>query len=435
MTSQPPSRTHFALLLLWLPLLVGLQSIPGTGALRTLMLLAGISHVVWCRQRIGGAISLPRASAEGWLLFALSVWIVIPTLFISASPGESFSLYLREWCKLLLMAGIGIAIARLYVVNWQWLTTAMFAGAFLHVASTLGFQAISLARGQGVIIGNSLLGNYGYAAPFTTAAFAWLLADIVSRQWHRRPLFPWPIGVTIILSLAALAAEAFLNAKSSHVMIVLLVLTVTLATFMNRRSRRNVGLLLTAAFLIATVAGVLFIGSGRWHGASESIRLAWKGPIDTETLTGSTDPQARVNRLDPSFYPRMVWARAGLEGIADHPLGMGYGANAFGRYVQERFAIPGAISSHSGWIDFALANGIIGLLLFLALAISLIRRGLLSFLAGNPAGAALALLVLHFVCRGLLDGILTGSRLTGFALVAGGLWAICRAEKNAPRPD
>jgi len=425
---------HPLLTLLWLPLLVGLQSIPGTGALRTLMLLLGLAHILWWWSRSRPPLGTVHGGVELWLLLALSAWLLVQTAFISPTPESSLVQWVDEWLQFLLMALVGINIARLHGPASRWLVVALFAGAFLHVLSTLGLQVQALMSGGAPAYGNSLLGNYGYVSPFTTAAFAWLLADTANRLWHDKKLFPWPGWVLAFFMLLTLAADIFLMAKAAQVMILLLV-GVVLAGFLWHGKIRRKAVLLALPLVVLGAAAVLHFGSERWHGATESIALAWEGPLTTETLTGSNDPNARVNQVEQSFYLRMLWARTGLEGIADHPLGLGYGADAFGRYVHERFGIPGLISSHSGWIDFALANGVIGLALFLALALALVRRGYLSFLSGNPAGAALMLLVVHFVGRALIDGHLAGSRLTGFALVAGALWAMCAPQKNAARPD
>lgn len=426
-------RPHRNLIFLWLPLLVGLQSIPGTGALRTFMLLFGLAHILWWWKCTRSPIARLQGWGEVWLFVALSAWLFFQSAFVSSTPEISIQRWIEEWLKLLLMALVGINIARLCSTNWHLLTTALFAGGFLHVISVLGLQALSFAKGGGVIFGDSLLGNYGYVSPFTTAAFAWLLADIANRLWHDRRLLPWSMGVSVAFMAMTLFAEVLLRAKAAQVMAALLVFFV-IAAFLFRGKVWHRSATMALPLLLAGVIVVFHGGSDRWQGAWESIRLAWDGPIDTETLTGSSDPQAKVNQVDQSFYPRMVWARAGLEGVLAHPMGLGYGADAFGRYVAEKFGIPGAVSSHSGWIDFALANGIVGLVLFLALATALVRRGWLSFLAGNPVGAALALLVVHFVGRALLDGNLAGSRLTGFSLVAGALWALCAMQKNATRP-
>jgi hypothetical protein len=422
--------------MLWLPPLLAMQSIPGTGALRTLMLLFGIVHVAWWwRRSLPSLHPLSTSKTEGWLFLTLTLWLLFQSAFIAPMPVVAMGQFAGEWTKLMLMAAIGLALARLHSNDdGRWLLVALFAASYLHVLATLGLQLVSLAKGGDLVYGHSLLGNYGYVSPFTTTAFIWLLVDGACRIWHGRPLLPWPAVVSFVMGLTALVAEMLLMAKAGQVMIVAMTLIV-MAAFMwrPRAPRRDVALAL--AVVLAVMFAFVQSGGHRWQGSGEAVVSAWQGPVDIETLTGSDDEQARHRQLEPSFYLRMVWARIGLEGIASHPWGLGYGSDAFGRHVAERFGVTGAISSHSGWLDFALANGIAGLVLWLALSAVLIWRGGHAFWAGRLVGLMLALLMLHHVGRALIDGILFGSRFTGFALVAGALWAMSVGKQNAPRPD
>ena len=192
-----------------------------------------------------------------------------------------------------------------------------------------------------------------------------------------------------------------------------------------------------AGGLVVIVASLMV--SNRWQGASEAIATAFDGPVNLQVFKELDDPLAPANQLGESlsFYVRAVSVRIGVAGIAAHPLGLGYGADAFGRYLVQQGGTSGAISSESGWIDFALGNGIPGLLLLLGLFWALLRRGWLAFRAGHPAGLAALLVTLNFAARSLLDGHLAGSRLTGFAFVAAALWLLAArpgAQSDASRP-
>jgi len=65
----------------------------------------------------------------------------------------------------------------------------------------------------------------------------------------------------------------------------------------------------------------------------------------------------------------VAWARAGLELLAEHPFGYGLINHSFGAMAikpREGFHQPDSKnrgSTHSGWLDFALGFGILGLLL------------------------------------------------------------------------
>ena len=424
-------------LFVWLPGLIALQSIPGTGALRTLFLLIGVIHV-WISFRgartAGPSFSWSLVGAEGVLFALLSSWLVLQSAYLANAPTAALSALASEWGRLMLMAGVGMAVAaRFGQSHISTLMAAVFAGYFLHVLSTLGLQISSVARGGGLIFKDSLMGNMGYVSPFTTAAFALLLADGMSRFRHGERLLPLSPVAWIAALLATLTAETLLHSKAGQLMSAFLVL-VCLPLLMGpaKISRRWVMLGGIAVLSLAVLAGLA--AGNRWKEIAGDTWSAISQEEDIRSISGSDVENAAVlEKLSSSFYVRTIWARTGLSGIAQHPLGMGYGIDAFGRYVNERYGLPGMISSHSGWIDFALANGIPGLVLLLGLALAMMRRGWRAFRAGSPAGLALMLITFHYIVRCAIDGNLAGSRLTGFAFTAGVLWYLTlRGRREIP---
>lgn len=417
------------LALVWIPLLYGLQSIPGTGALRTLFLLWGGVHLVLLVKApamepswapLGGIVRSPPA----YLLAFLTLWLFCASLFLAHAPNAG-SEFFAEWGKTLLMLALGASIARLWPRPGE-IVLALFFGAFLHVLATLGLQLQSWLASGRPAWGMSWLGNYGYASPFVTVASAWLLADLLARS-RQKQLFPWSWGVSAGLLALALTAEVFLRAKAGQVMTLLLLLMTAFAATSAWPWRRRLVLLSVVA---AVSLSVVMSARDRWQFALDDVHLALTTPADPRTLTGTDDPQAWINQIrhDPSIYLRATWAKMALAGVASHPWGLGYGGDAFGRWVKERWGIEGAVSSHSGWLDFLLANGLPGGLLLAAFAWALIRWGWHSWQSGHPFGLALIFFVLHYFFRGAIDGIFYGSRLTGAAFALGALWVLAYAH-------
>jgi hypothetical protein len=417
---------------IWVAGLVSLQSIPGTGALRTFFLLAGITHLLFLALR-SESQGRPRWHVEAVLLGTLTVWLVVQSAFIAPRPADAVQALASEWPKFLLMTCLGIAAVRFAGRDERgpWIAVGLFVGHFLHVLSTLLFQAISLVRHGGLGLGNSFLGNYGYVSPFVTGALAFLLAEAVIRLRGERWL-PFSHGGLILAILATLIAQGLLTAKAGLVASLVLLIAAMVATAKHTRQGHWVVVFATAA--LASVFFSLMVAD-RWRGAATSIAVAIRQPVDVATLDGLLAGTATDKPLDESFYLRARWARLGLEGIAEHPFGLGYGANAFGRYIVERGGASGAISSHSGWIDFALANGIPGLALLLTLGVAVMWRGWRSFLSGNPAGLACVLVTLNFFVRSAIDGMLAGSRFTGFAFCAAALWALATRDDGKARHE
>jgi O-antigen ligase len=97
-----------------------------------------------------------------------------------------------------------------------------------------------------------------------------------------------------------------------------------------------------------------------------------------------------------------------------------------------KYGHAGMGSSHSGWLDFALGTGLVGLALLLATAGLAIRGGWREFRERNDAQALLlAFFVGAYTLRCLLDGHLSGWRLGLFAFIVG----VMIAGMKNPRTD
>lgn len=426
---------HPVSFMLWIVPLFSLQGVPHTGGLRTLFLLIGISHLIglW---RSGHSV-LSRGDAgkpEKVVFWLLTGWLVFHSIAIAGDPAKSVSQVAGDWGKLWLMALLGIVCARL-LPNRSWLSIAFFAGAFLHVIEGGIAMAASFIRGGDFRFGEYAYGNYALTSSFVSVALAFLLADLAARFRGLPPLMPWRFFVSMMLASASLFVAMFLQAKSGQVAAVILVWASVLAVLVGKTENRHRGMI--AAVTITTGITLLLtmieVG-GRWDRLDVSIRTALDGPIPVRALV--TDAVTLPEGLDHSLYVRAIRYRVGIEGVVDHPLGLGFVANAFEQYVTRRFdLVTASDSSNSGLLDFGLATGLPGLLLLLALAFALIRRGWVAFMAGYPEGLALSLLVLQHIGRYAMDGTLAGSRFTGIAFAIAGLWALSISKTNAPRPS
>lgn len=412
---------HPSIVMLWLPLLVGLQGVPHTGGLRTLFLLVGIGHLAWLKRSTSEPLPPLQCKFDCLAFWLLSAWLILHASLLAVDSHTAFRELADNWAKLILMTFIGIWLGKL-IMDEAWISIALFSGAFLHVLSVLGAQIISLSNGNGFAFQESLLSEYPLAATFTTIAIAWLLADGVACIKGTRRIFPWPPAVSIVLILLALTAEALLKAKSGEIMFVVLAIIVAAILFGRSGLRRKTKILL--AVVCASVFGLITISSlDRWTKMNESIQAALQGPLPIRALvTDNIDIPAGT---DHSFYMRALRAKVGLEGIASHPWGIGFSTDVYRRYVNDRYGITdGILSSNSGLLDFTLAAGLPGLLLLLLLAGALIGRGWSAYRNGRAEGLALMLLVVNQLGVYALDGTLAGSRFSGFALIAGALWRL-----------
>ncbi len=133
--------------------------------------------------------------------------------------------------------------------------------------------------------------------------------------------------------------------------------------------------------------------------------------------------------IDDSAYLRAAWAHQAMLAIGEHPLGIGFGRDAFGRAVAKKYGFRGMVSSHSGWLDFALSAGLPGLALLLITAGLAIRGGWRQFRdQDDGAGLMFSFLTGGYLLRCLLDGHLSGWRLGLFAFLCGTLVAAMKPQ-------
>jgi hypothetical protein len=424
-SSQPRSATQFTLgaSCVGLTGYIMFHSIPGTGAVRSLFLLlmlAGLSSYSWLARP---ALRWPPLDMAGKILLLLTAWIAFQSGFLAVDGLGPLKTFTVEWSKNLLMGAIGIWLARaaLFAGKGQWVFVATFCGFFAHVLGTLGYQAWYLLTYGKLDFFESLLGNYGYVSPIIDGAVAIAFADATGRVCFNRSLLPLSdrkLGVVFFLAILALVA---LTPKASWLNALLMLgLFATITAMHGRRYRKQILAITFVAAVGLTALGALV--QGRWNGALDSIRYGQA--IEEHTIWKGTG-EPLPGHIIESFYLRTAWGIVGLRGLAEHPLGRGYGSNAFGRYLSEKYGIQGGVSSHSGWLDFALANGIPGLLLLLAFSGALCVRSWRSFVANTGIGGlALAFLTISYISRCMIDGQISTSKLMAFALVSGVLWGL-----------
>lgn len=414
--------------ILWLAPWVALQGIPGTGFIRSVFLFAGVMHLLWTLKHYNPTHAIKRPAPEAWLLASITLWLVIQSTFFSISTPYSLKELADHFGTIILLIFIAIAFCkRRHETDFSWLLNGVFLGFFAHVISTLSFQCWNYFSTGHPAIGDSFMGNYGYVSTYVTGSLAFLLADVVSRRTYSRPLLNVSTWLVIVAIFLTLIAQAMLAAKASTVMAIVLVAIAGTALILKAPHSR-VRLAGGIALLFIAIIFSANIFSNRWQSAS--------------TLTLSTLQKADVVSAftgnftgDASFYQRYAWGKAGLEGIAHRPLGYGYGSEGYGKYISDTYNISGVVSSHSGWIDFTLDNGIPGMVLLLALSALIAYRGWRVFLQGQPIGLALTLFVVNYMGRCAIDGHLVGSRLTGFAFAAAILWALAVTSAHANSSD
>jgi O-antigen ligase len=119
--------------------------------------------------------------------------------------------------------------------------------------------------------------------------------------------------------------------------------------------------------------------------------------------------------------------------IVDHPLGIGFGRNAYGHGLEAKYGEKGLGHSHSGLMDLAIGTGIPGTILWLTFLVALFLVGWRRFREAPDYPPLLLMLgVGGYGFRMLVDSVIRDHMLQQFLLMAG-LLAVLATTRRLPR--
>lgn len=448
----------FILLIIW--------QMPGTIALRhaflAILLFTSLALSVTHRIIVKEAI----CSIPSCILLALTAWMMLVIAWWGVEPALSWREFTAQWCIPLLCAYCGVVISGvsvqaqrinrlLLVVFW-----AMFLQVLLHDIFNLVFyirhhdfalRAAPVLRiaewlqqerqGRVDVFEPGLMDKFSY---INNGFAALLVAEVVQRLLKQTRL----ITINNLLLCVAIVAMVFcsytLQTRNGNVGLLLLLLmsgALVVARLITPQNRRKVIAAATAFVLALGAIGLWFFKSDpRWQTLAATVPIA----LDTQThkawLRQGPPPLLPDGQpVNDSNYERLAWAKEGLLLIRDQPLGTGYNRNAFGDGIDRKYALGGSYRgghSHSGLIDLTIANGIPGLVLWLAFLLSVVCIGWAAFTgSGVGAGLMVIFLISGFFGRSIVDSNIRDHILQQFMLLVALFGMIAhafKAEKGQP---
>lgn len=402
----------------WLAMLVFVFPIPHTIALRNLLLLVGLAALLATWRGAARPRLPPLLRPAAWGLAATTAWLVLHSLAVAPAPTLALDNLRGDWIVPLLVAALAAGAAARMEARLA--LRAVVAALLAHMLWMFAWQLWLLATTGAVGDGSKGIVPFG-ERDYHSSLNGFLLALLLAERLAARPgnaVFAtrpgWiALGLTLVADLAARVRNGTL---------VSLILLLLAPTLMAGRRPRFVLLLLA----VATLGGVSLTLDARWSRFAESAAIGWNSPsrywLNPDPTLQPTTPSGAI--LEDSAYMRAAWAHRAVTAIAERPLGLGFGRDAFGRAIEQAYGHRGMVSSHSGWLDYALASGLPGLGLLLLTAGLAIRGGWRQFRQHEDgAGLMFSLLVGGYLLRCLLDGHLSGWRLGLFAFICGVLVA------------
>ena len=405
--------------------------IPNTITLRFVLLGATLLYFgLLVRGRCGDFRGNRQITLLATVYLVLSAWIVMNAVLISPEPAWALGEIQGQWLNaaLSLVAGILISAAvQRRVISAPGAIMAILAALAVH---TLYLDASSLHAGftKGALLRRSEgLTEGPDKSNYLTIAFLGLLFSEAYyrsvRQSRFVPVNRWLLGGMIALGLFAFYLEEIRNGV---VPIVLVLVSFLVLYIIDRKDKIKSGRLVRNVVLLTCLAGAfgLFIvkTDPRWQNVVASAKLAWQTQDNSAWLNDDPAHQQKWlptgHPVESSTYLRTVMLKEGLQIVAAHPLGVGYGRNAFGHALKAKYG-QGTGHSHSGLLDLAIGVGIPGVVLWLALLGYAAYAGAAAFLRRNSyPGLALLVFVITFGVRMIFDSVIRDHMLQQFMFTA-----------------
>jgi len=434
------SLAHFVGLVL-LGLLFFVWPVPHTVSVRDLLLALNLLVFGYLAWRQGWPRDVARAlSVPGAMLLALTAWMYVVAVFIFPENTWSLGEIESQWWRALAALLVGVFVATAMRENRR-LTVGVFAVLLAALAAHIlyvDFQAMqgllapgALERMAGLTEGPDK-SNY-----LTNVLFGFLLAELFFRAVYGKRVLP--LSNTVFAAALALTSVSVFAERTRNGIITLVLMLLLLSWFYlrDRHARLNKLALFAgiAAMMAIVLGGAALVVTARqsssFNELIDTIPIAWDTEHYKAWQEGNPESWPKLpngQTVDVSVYQRIAWFKEGLLLVRDHPLGIGFGRNAFGHGLKAKYGHGGG-HSHSGLLDMAIGLGIPGALLWLGFFASLAVIAWRRRRAGeqyardgvvrepgmqNYAAILLLLLLLDYGARMLLDSVIRDHMLQQF---------------------
>lgn len=434
---------------------------PGTIALRNVLLglLALLTITLVYRNSAGlfNRAVLPKAPLS--LLLILTAWITLVNIVWGTKPQLNWSEFASHWlvpvvCFFVAWMFGSLSSAKknrgasilLQVVFWSYLVQVVahdvMSGIFYAETGAIPFRQAPVLYLPDMIekifvyssfpegFSGRFFGFFSYVNAIMAAI---LTAEIMQRFLAKRRSILVSNLILILGLIAVLICSYTLRGRNGNIgLLVLLFFSAIMVTYRLAANVNKTRLILGfAGFLVAVSAtGYAFIKSDpRWQTLAETVPIAWDTQTHKAWLYGGPYPLLSDGQeADGSNYERVAWVKEGWVLLLERPLGSGYDRNAWGGRLDDKYNMGGATRgghSHNGVLDFAIATGFPGVLLWLGFIASLGVAGFRGFKAGNmTAGLLLIFIVTGYLGRSLVDSVIRDHFLQVFMFLSGLLLAL-----------
>ena len=449
-TRSTYSTSFFSLVIFLASSLLVIWPLPGTIAIRQILLALLFMTLIFIQKNSLSNIwnVIPKKIALLFLL--LTGWLIFHSIFIADDKAFAVRNLSSQWLRATISVLTGILLGY-YAIHQKWhfrhtiradtLLFCILASTFvIHLGSTVVEAIIELITNaqiqKRIIYGInggpeqvSYLANFALCIAMATYV---LLATTKKCLANKKQIILALTVITILISLN-LYLSAMRNAFICATVIFLASMVfIFIKASLSQRTKLTVSIIATFAMLT-----LMYIQSQdpRWTTFAETLPISW----DTKGNQAWLNKKLPLPKLSDgttvshSNYTRVAWFKEGSLLIAENPLGKGYDRNIFGKALSEKYLIDeqdiSSIHSHSGLIDFTIAAGLPGGILLYSFFVMIIFYGF-RMSVKHPQlaffGVALALIVLNFTTRSIIDSVIRDHMFEMFMFLTG-FFVICSA--------
>ena len=376
--------------------LLGIWAVKGTIALRNSLLgigtLISISYIYSTLKSQEVKMTVKNGTP---LIFLglMFCWVIFHYCFLSRFPEQQFheltSTWLRSLLAVIVGVGTGLAIRkRPNVINFLWLgILGSFAYLFYqYIPKAIALNTLFVPDYPSYIFYGKISGVL--AGTILVAGLLGTMADVIKRGQF------WGILITAVLwilgTASALYAYVFIfdtrNGVGLAAIFFILMSIAAIFQLVKALLSRKMGLStpLLLALIIFSAAMLGWFGmqhlkhnpgwSTMWEDTKTAIQIEkypnWQNPQVMGYPNNANGELVKFNT-----YERLAWASAGVSiFLPENPLGVGILSKPFAILLMQKYPNGGAYipSSHSAWVEIALAFGYPGLLLTLGALFSLL---------------------------------------------------------------
>jgi hypothetical protein len=438
--------------ILWLfATLLFILSIDGTMALRNVIAVFLLSLLVFVTIKSQESLRVIKQSKEFKLIIATLIIFVLYVLFhsiyLSHEPNWSLSEFKSHIFYPTLYFSMGIMLAA-YVNKHKHLTkeiliTILFFSIFLHilyldlVAIDHLFRTGNMLSRYGGLMNSPTITNY-----LTNILLAMIISEFVYRLRVNKKILQvsnTALYLLLILSIFSTFVEAM---RLGDIALVFLGIASSIVFLYNNHqySKGVKRFIATSLIVVLTIPLAYNLNTDpRWLKLIETVPLAINTSNSQHWLDNRLPgPMTKSGyTVNSSNYQRIAWGVKSLEYIAEEPMGIGFGRNAFGHAMEMRhpkLAIRGA-HAHSSILTLTVGTGVLGTFIWLTFVFFVCKVSIKEFKSTYNYFSLLVLFItMGFVGRSFVDGNMRDHVFLQFMLILGiGLFFLFQEKINASK--